>query len=531
MLARPMFKTSAGFLWAVLCAGSLSAQTLIASSSDATSPAAGSPSAAGQPAAATSASTPAAAADSQTASSRSTNFFVYERARVDAWKWFAAPPDRDEYRYLQSLFRAGVTQRVNRWDWELEMEQAAVVDTPSNSVSPVTAQGQLGFGGTYYASNGNNSYPAAASFKQGFVRYQWGDDRNLRIGRFEFFDGVELHPKDPQMLWLQNNRMQQRLIGNFGFSNALRSFDGGDAHFGSGNWDLTAMAGRADQGVFNMNANPEINVDLQYLAYSRTAAQGHIVARAFAIGYHDGRTNVTKGDNRPLAVRAADHDNIRLGTYGGDLMATAPAGPGAFDFVFWGAYQNGSWGKQSDSAGAATFEGGYRLNTPTNPWLRGGWLRTTGDNNPSDSTHNTFFQILPTPRVYARLPFYNFMNSTDEFVQLVDKPAKKLELRSDLHWLSLTSGKDDWYSGGGAFDDKVFGFTPRPANGHSSFASVWDISSDWQASNHFAFNLYYGHGWGKSVVGAIYATGKNVQLGYAELIYRWGKTVGATKSN
>ena len=119
-----MFKTSAGFLWAVLCAGSLSAQTLIASSSDATSPAAGSPSAAGQPAAATSASTPAAAADSQTASSRSTNFFVYERARVDAWKWFAAPPDRDEYRYLQSLFRAGVTQRVNRWDWELEMEQA-----------------------------------------------------------------------------------------------------------------------------------------------------------------------------------------------------------------------------------------------------------------------------------------------------------------------------------------------------------------------------------------------------------------------
>jgi Alginate export len=518
MLAQSMRKNSAALLCMAMFACALSAQTLVSATPDAGSASAAQPAWSALPAATPS---PAAAA-------RTTNYFVYERARGDAWKWFAAPPYKDEYRYLQSLFRAGITHRDGAWDWELEMEQAAVLDAPSDSVSSVTAQGQMGIGASYYASSGDNSYPAAASFKQGFVRYSWGDDRSLRLGRFEFFDGVELHPKDPQMLWLQNNRMQQRLIGNFGFSNALRSFDGGDAHFGSGNWDVTAMAGRADQGVFNMNANPELNVDLQYLAYSRSAAHGHVIARGFAIGYHDGRTNVTKGDNRPLAVRQADHDNIRLGTYGGDLMATAPAGPGAFDFVFWGAYQNGSWGTLSDSAGAATFEGGYRLSTPTNPWLRGGWLRSTGDTNPGDGTHNTFFQVLPTPRVYARLPFYNFMNSTDDFVQLIDKPAKKLELRSEVHWLRLTSGKDGWYSGGGAYDNKVFGFTPRPGNGFNSLASDWDISSDWQASNHFNFDLYYGYGWGKTVVRAIYPTGPNVQLGYAELIYRWGKTTGGS---
>jgi hypothetical protein len=513
-----MHKTSAVLLCVALSACALSAQNLVA----------GAPDAGNYPANLQPPSNTLPPSPPSSSSGPTTSYFVYERARGDAWKWFAAPPYKDEYRYLQSLFRAGITQRDGAWDWELEMEQAAVLDAPSDSVSSVTAQGQMGIGASYFASSGNNSYPAAASFKQGFVRYSWGDDRNLRLGRFEFLDGVELHPKDPQMLWLQSNRMQQRLIGNFGFSNALRSFDGGDAHFGSGNWDVTAMAGRADQGVFNMNANPEINVDLQYLAYSRTAAQGHILMRGFAIGYHDGRTNITKGDNRPLAARQADHDNIRLGTYGGDLIATAPAGPGAFDFLFWGAYQNGSWGTLSDSAGAATFEGGYRLNTPTNPWLRGGWLRTTGDGNPSDGTHNTFFQPLPTPRVYARLPFYNFMNSTDEFVQLIDKPASKLELRSDLHWLQLTSGKDDWYTGGGAYDNKVFGFTPRPANGHTSLASVWDISSDWQASKHFNFDLYYGYGWGKTVVRAIYPTGPNIRLGYAELIYRWGKTTGGS---
>ena len=513
-----MRKSSAALLCIALSSCALNAQNLVTDAPDAgTSPAA-------QPSA-----SPLPVSSPSPAATPTTNYFVYERARGDAWKWFAAPPYRDEYRYLQSLFRAGITHRDGAWDWELEMSQAAVLDAPSDSVSPVSAQGQLGLGGTYYASSANNGYPAAAFLKQGFVRYTFGVDKTLRIGRFEFFGGTETHPKDPTMLWLQDNRVQQRLVGNFGFANAQRSFDGIDAHFGSGPWDLTASAARSDQGVFNMNGNPELNVDLQYVALTRTAAQGHVIARAFAIGYHDGRTGITKTDNRPLAVRQTDHDNIRLGTFGGSLIATAPAGPGTFDFIFWGARQTGGWGNLSDSAGAADFEGGYRITGVAGmPWLRGGWWRASGDGNPTDNQQNTFFQILPTPRVYARLPFYNLMNSTDGFVQAIDDPAKKWELRSDLHWLDLSSSKDLWYLGGGAYDNKVFGFTGRPANGHTSFASVWDLSSDWQATNHFAFNLYYGYGWGKTVVRAIYPTGPNIQLGYAELIYRWGKTTGGS---
>lgn len=457
---------------------------------------------------------------------------IYERARQDNWQWFAAPPSSSTYPYLQSLLRIAFTQRIRRWDWELELAQPAVLGLPSDAVSPVSAQGQLGLGGTYYASSGNNADPAAAFLKQGFLRYHFGEDKTLRVGRFEFLGGVETHPKDPTVLWLQSNRVQQRLLGNFGFTNAQRSFDGLDAHYGFGSWDLTAMAARADQGVFNMNGNPELNVDAQYLALTRTAAAGRVIARAFAIGYHDGRTGITKTDNRPLAVRQADHKNIRLGSYGGSLIATQPAGPGDLDFVFWGAYQNGAWGTESDSAGAAALEGGYRLTAVRSmPWLRAGWWRASGDNNPSDNKNNTFFQLLPTPRVYARLPFYNLMNNTDTFVQLIDDPAKRLQLRSDLHWIDLTSGKDLWYLGGGAFDNKVFGFTGRPANGHTSFATVADISSDWQTTKNLAINLYYGHGWGKQVVSSIYPTGPNIQFGYVELIWRWGLSSGAGKSH
>ena len=449
---------------------------------------------------------------------------VVERARFDSWQWFAAPPETATYAYGESLLRIGVAQKIGRFDWKLELAQPAIIDAPSHAISPITAQGQLGLGASYYASGGNNSYPAAAFLKQGFARYHvHGRDRNVRLGRFEFVEGQETKPSNSTIAWLQTNRIAHRLIGNFGFSNAQRSFDGLDANYGSGPWTVTVMAARADQGVFNMNGNPELNVDVQYLAVTRSAATGHVLARAFGVGYHDGRTGLTKTDNRPLALRQADHRNIRLGTYGGDLLTAIPAGPGSLDLLFWGALQNGNWGVQNDRAGAAAIEGGYRLTSvASSPWLRAGWFRSTGDNHPGDNTHNTFFQILPTPRIYARTPFYNLMNSTDEFVQLADNPSRKVALRADLHGLRLTSANDLWYLGGGAYDNKVFGYVGRPANGHAAFASLADISADWQTTSSLALNFYYGHAWGRSIPEAIYPRDHNLQYGYAELVYHWG---------
>ncbi|MGH9562870.1 MAG: alginate export family protein, partial [Terracidiphilus sp.] len=358
---------------------------------------------------------------------------MFDRTRVDSWQWFAAPPYNNSYGYVESLLRVGITQHFHRWDWQLELAQPSILDAPNDAISSVAAQGQLGLGGSYFAAN-NNSNAAAAFLKQGFARLN-GEGSSARLGRFEFVEGQETKPANSTIAWLQNNRVANRLVGNFGFSNAQRSFDGLDARYRMGAWNLTAMAARADQGVFNMNGNPELNVDVQYLALTRADARQHILWRAFGIGYHDGRTGLTKTDNRAPSVRSTDHKNIRIGTYGGDMLATVPAGPGRFDFLAWGAGQSGTWGLQTHKAGAAAVEGGYQLGkVPTTPWLRGGWFRSTGDNNPTDGEHNTFFQVLPTPRVYARLPFYNLMNNTDEFVQLMDKPVKKVAVRSDLHW-------------------------------------------------------------------------------------------------
>ncbi len=449
---------------------------------------------------------------------------VYDRTRINAVQWFTATPTAERYGYLESLVRIGIAQKRKTFDWQLELTQPSVLLLPNDAVSAVTAQGQLGLGGTYFAANNSQTNNAAAALKQGFIRFHGSNPgRSLRIGRFEFFDGQETTPKDKDLLYLQTNRMTARMIGNFGFSTGQRSFDGIDGHYNGKTWDLTAMAARADQGVFNMNANPELNVDLQYLAFSKYGFKDHLLWRVFAMDYHDGRTGLTKTDNRALAVRQTDHKNIRLGSYGADFLTTMPMGKGKFDLLAWGVLQNGNWGVQNHHGGAVAVEGGYHATQlRTAPWLRGGFVRSTGDNNPTDDQHNTFFQVLPTPRTYARFPFYNMMNSKDQFVQWMDKPTKKLDIRTDLHFLQLTSNTDLWYQGGGAYDNKVFGVVGRPANLHSSFSSVFDASADYQLTTGIALTAYYSHAWGKSVVAAIYPVGKTAQYGFLEMTYKWG---------
>jgi len=458
------------------------------------------------------------------ASKSPVNISLYDRTRVDSWQWFGAPPQSETYGYAESLLRVGIAQSLKRIDWQLELAQPSVVGLPANAVSSNAAQGQMGLGGTYYSSNGNNRYAAAAFLKQGFLRYRAGEDRSIRIGRFEFFDGQETKPKDAALAWLQSNRISQRLVGNFGFSTAQRSFDGLDTHWGKGTWDVTGMAGRVDQGVFNMNGNPELNVDVQYLALTHYQFRQHLLWRTFALGYHDGRTGVTKTDNRALTARKADHQNIRIATCGGDLLATMPAGPGALDLLAWGVLQNGHWGALDQHSRAGALEAGYQVKKAvTSPWVRGGYFYGSGDTNPKDNRNETFFQVLPTPWIYAHFPFYNLMNNRDGFVQVIDHPTKQLEIRSDLHWLSLASNTDLWYLSGGAFDNKVFGYVGRPSNGHTTLATVFDVTSSWQATKSVTMNFYYGHANGESTVATIYPTDHNAQFGYAEIVYRWGE--------
>ena len=126
-------------------------------------------------------------------------------------------------------------------------------------------------------------------------------------------------------------------------------------------------------------------------------------------------------------------------------------------------------------------EGGYRFDSIAwQPWFRFGYTVGSGDDNPKDGAHETFFQILPTPRLYAFFPFFNIMNMNEAMGQLVPDPLPAIEVETSLHELWLDSSKDLWYTGGGAYNNSIFGYTGRPSVGHGYLGTLADCQLSWK---------------------------------------------------
>ncbi len=417
------------------------------------------------------------------------------------------------------MLRVEIGQTGEHFDWFIEGEQPSILGLPNNAVI-AAPQGQLGLGGTYYAANNNHTNTANGFVKQAFVNFKHLGPAALKLGRFEYFDGAEVKPGDPLLATVIQTRITHRLISNFGFSAVQRSFDGVQFSLNSGQNNVTFFGARPTAGVFQVKGLDELDVDIYAGTYTRSISskQNAGELRVFAMGYIDHRTLVLKTDNRPPTPRAADQSKIEIATYGMDYAHVYNSDrAGKFDFLFWGAVQNGSWGNLTQHAGAFVGEGGWQLPVGVvKPWISVGYSYGSGDGDPHDSRHGSFFQLLPTPRPYARFPFYNMMNNEDAYGTLNLRPVSKVSVRSEVHALRLASASDLWYLGGGAFQPQTFGYTGRPSHGNRGLANVWDLSADYQVTRSFSTTLYYGHAWGKGVIAAIYPKDANGQFAYLE---------------
>ena len=164
----------------------------------------------------------------------------------------------------------------------------------------------------------------------------------------------------------------------------------------------------------------------------------------------------------------------------------------------------------------AGYQPGGDISDKIKPWFRVGYFRSTGDGNPNDNVHGTFFQMLPTTRQYARFPFFNLMNNEDSFGQVMLKPQERLALRTEAHYLRLSSANDLWYSGGGAFQEQTFGFTGRPSNGKRSLGALLDASLDYTITQRTIFTFYLGVARGGGVEATNYPMGDNSRFAYIE---------------
>lgn len=447
------------------------------------------------------------------------------RLRTETWDWFGTDAG-GHYSFSAALMRASASQQRKNMSWTLEAAMPILAGLPSDAIAPAP-RGQLGLGSAYWSANDSASFAAGVFLKQAFVRFgakPGAVGHALKAGRFEFIDGLETVPRNPALAALRRYRIAHRLIGNFAWSHVQRSFDGAAYSYDGRAVNITAAVMRPTEGVFSTNGWSDLPINVVYAAVgNRGAEKSRLDARAFAIYYDDRRSGPVplKADNRSASVRGADALPVTITTLGGHYLAIVPIAAGSLDLLAWGALQTGSWGLLDHSANAFALEAGFHPALKSRPVLRAGFARSSGDANATDQKHTTFFQVLPTPRGYARFPFFNAMNLADAFVSLGVAPTPKLSLRADAHRLRLVQSSDLWYGGGGAFDDRGFGYSGRPAGGQRALASLIDGSAQLQISKTLSTNVYAGFANGGPVIDAMYSAGATAHFTYIELEWRY----------
>ena len=448
------------------------------------------------------------------------------RSRLYVWDWFRPPIGENQYEYSGSLLRLNFAQKVRGWDWDAEFAVPFLLGLPANANDPAP-QGALGLGANYSSANRNSRNAAMIFPKQLYLRFDelGGSERQtLQIGRFSFLDGSEILPKNATLAAVKRERVSQRLLGDFGWSDVGRSFDGAHYSYSTSSDNFTFIAAVPTRGVFQVDGWGWTRVAFGYGAYTHQWGKGKHSAdtRLFGLEYDDWRP-VLKTDNRQLAARRGDKANIRIDTFGGHSLHALTTSVGIWDLLAWGAVQTGRWGTDRQRAYAIDFEAGWqpRYLRRLRPWLRAGFTKGSGDGNPNDNTHGTFFQVLPTPRPYARFPFFNMMNTEDLLGALLLRPHAKVTVSSEFHALRLSNAKDLWYSGGGVFQPWTFGYVGRSTSGRRSLGNLYDTSVEYRPSRMITMTAYFGYTQGLASMRQIYPEDKDGRFGYLELFYRF----------
>ena len=424
------------------------------------------------------------------------------RLRGEFADWFdpGGAQSNSDYSFLGNRTQVGV---LGKWRWLsgfLQYQHTVLNDVPQHA---------SGIGGSY-RTNTHSDFQEGGWLRQGWLQGEmpYGDWRfTAQGGRLRYQEGLESVSKQPMLEWIRKNRIAERLIGPFDYTHVGRSFDGGRVTAETPALLVSGFYFLPTSGGFEISAGRHMGIDLGGLSVMKKDSPDLLPgteARLFYIHYRDHRPDdgdVVVLDNRPLPARQEDRRGIEIETIGGEVVYTHALGPGDVEGLAWSAGQLGEWQSLDQHSWAYALEGGYRFaDVPWNPWVRAGIFRSSGDDDPSDGDHGTFFQLLPTSRIYAYSPFYNLMNNQDVMLQLLTRPLARLTTRFDFHWLRVTEGRDLLYFGGGATKRDFFGYGGTPAGGAHETAYVVELTLDYTVSRNLALQAYTGHAFGQAVV-------------------------------
>jgi hypothetical protein len=461
-------------------------------------------------------------------------FYGQNRFRWHSWDYFESEPFDNAYNYFANQLRLGTGLQNSLLKAHVAWQVAQTWLLPSGTSAGAGS-------GSLYFSNGtaqNETHGTYLKYAEIHSKDVTGLGITAGVGRMDYSSGNRyvtgsgkgVSKEDTEssvtkkMQWLKSTRIAERMIGGFGWSEYQRSFDGGYGAWDHEKFNFQVAAMNPTQGGFDENAGHTLH-DIDLLASELTFKKGGILPdaeiQAFYYSYADSRqmtAATARRDNAGRTVPVSLEYDVDVQMIGGHLAGASALGDGLLDTLFWGGYQFGNWFELDHSAFALAAEAGYQWkNIPWKPWIRGGYNIGSGDSDAQDGKHTTFYQMLPTARLYSFSILYNTMNTEDAFISLILKPAEPLTVRSDVHWVNLSDKSDRWYLGSGEITDgNAAGYAVRSSNGEESLGTLWDISASYKVCASTTVSIYYGHFFGGDVVEKFYSKKSDADFFYVE---------------
>lgn len=445
---------------------------------------------------------------------------VADLTRLEAWRYFEprAGGGDPAYTFVANRLRLGFGATRGRVDLNAAVQYVQFGGLPERASGP----GPLGTGALYFQHAGRTDsrglWPRALNLR---VRLPRGVV--LQGGRFGYTSGSEAASGVAKIEAVKRARLDSRLVGEFEWSLYQRTFDGVRGDVDRRKWHLTGAWLRPTQGGFEDRAGRSLS-GIDVLAATLVLRPGVAIPRTdvsvFAMRYDDTRPVTARPDNSGHPAARVD---IGITTVGAAAVASRETRAGEADLFAWLAWQHGSWYGQSHRARSLALEAGHQWKAPWQPWLRTGYLEASGDDNPSDARHGTFFPMLPTVRKYAMTTVYSTMNLRDVFAEVLVRPSARVSARGDVRRLWLAERADLWYAGSGATENAgaVFGYAGRRSGGSTDLAPVAIQSAlDVALAPHWSANAFLGLIRGGDVVAASFA-GRWLRFFYLEQVVQW----------
>lgn len=438
------------------------------------------------------------------------------------WRFFEPPAGggNNDYAFLANRLSGSVQRSSGAYDFTAALQYVQFGGLPGDANGP----GPLGTGAVYFAHAGRSDS------HQVYLRYanvrlkQFVPCTTIQVGRMPYASGGEAVSGNPKIEAVRTQHVAARLIGEFGWSIYQRAYDGVRIDTARSRWSAAGFAFHPTQGGFEDAAGlmmPGVTVLGGAATMKSAVSSPSVQSQVFAYRYRDTRAVTQRPDN---TGRPAQEVDVAVNTFGGSIVIAPPATRGRqWDGLVWIAAQTGAWYELRHRAASVAVEAGHQWSSARwQPWLRGGYLYASGDGDPSDTRHGTFFEMLPTVRQYAQSALYSQMNNTDLFAQLLARPLASLNVRLDWHRIGLASSRDGWYFGSGATQQhgSIFGFATRPSFGARHLAMIEEGAVDFTIQRHWSIGTYLAVGRGGNVVAPAFA-GRTLTFAFLENVLQF----------